>query len=110
MCISENFKIYYKSESGFPGVYKRKSSITGVISEQNIGGSNVSSLVHAASDEESDISIEESKWHSFNKDKNIFLEYLEVATQKACLVSKNISESSNSLAKSDFLPGHQSSV
>ncbi|GBN90107.1 Histone-lysine N-methyltransferase PRDM9 [Araneus ventricosus] len=105
---SENFKIDYRSESGFPGVYKRKSCTTGDISEQNKNGSNVSSLVHAASDEESEISIEESKWYSFNKDK-IFLESLEVAIKNARLVSKNISEYSNSLLKSDFSPRNKGS-
>ncbi|GBN89483.1 Histone-lysine N-methyltransferase PRDM9 [Araneus ventricosus] len=106
---SENFKIDYRSESGFPGVYKRKSSTTGVISEQNEGGSNVSPLIYAASDEESEISIEESKWHSFNKDKSIFLESLEIAVKNARLVSKNISEYSNSLLKSDLSPGNKES-
>ncbi|GBO33126.1 hypothetical protein AVEN_275480-1, partial [Araneus ventricosus] len=105
---SENFKIDYRSESGFPGVYKRKSCTTGDISEQNKNGSNVSSLIHAASDEESEISIEESKWHSFNTDK-IFLESLEVAIKNARLVSKNISEYSNSLLKSDFSPRNKES-
>ncbi|GBN12917.1 Histone-lysine N-methyltransferase PRDM9 [Araneus ventricosus] len=106
---SENFKIDYISESGFPGVYKRKSSTTGVISEQNKSGSNVSSLIHAAIDEESEISIEESEWHSFNKDKKIFLESLEVAIKNAPLVSKTISEYSNSLLKSDFSPRNKES-
>ncbi|GBO37538.1 Histone-lysine N-methyltransferase PRDM9 [Araneus ventricosus] len=106
---SENFKIDYRSESGFLGVYKRKSCTTGVISEQNEGGSNVSPLIHAASDEESEISIEESKWHSFNKDKNIFLESLEIAIKNARLVSKNISEYLNSLLKSDLSPGNKES-
>ncbi|GBN93240.1 hypothetical protein AVEN_274216-1 [Araneus ventricosus] len=92
---SENFKIDYISECGFPVVYKRKSSTTGDISEQNKNGSNISSLIHAASDEESEISIEKSKWHYFNKDKKIFLESLEVAIKNARLVSKNISEYSN---------------
>ncbi|GBN31004.1 Histone-lysine N-methyltransferase PRDM9, partial [Araneus ventricosus] len=59
--------------------------------------------------EESEISIEESKWHSFNKDKKIFLESLEVAIKNARLVSKNISEYSNSLLKSDFSPRNKES-
>ncbi|GBN56002.1 Histone-lysine N-methyltransferase PRDM9 [Araneus ventricosus] len=105
----ENFKIDYRSESGFPGVYKRKSSTTGVISEQNKSGSNVSSLIHAASHEESEISIKESEWHSFNKDKKIFLESLELAINNARLVSKNISEYSNSLLKSDLSPRNKES-
>ncbi|GBO18384.1 hypothetical protein AVEN_112254-1 [Araneus ventricosus] len=102
---SENFEIDYRSESGFPAVYKRESSTTGVIAEQNIGGSNVSSLVH----EESEISIEESKWHSFNEDKKICLESLEIANKNARLHSKNISEYFSSLLKSDFSPGYKES-
>ncbi|GBL66218.1 hypothetical protein AVEN_114391-1, partial [Araneus ventricosus] len=90
--FSENLSIDYKSDSGFPGVERRQSSTTGIISEQNKSGSNVSSMIHAASDEESEISIEESKWHSFNKDKKICLESLEVAIKNARLVSKNSSE------------------
>ncbi|GBO09539.1 Histone-lysine N-methyltransferase PRDM9 [Araneus ventricosus] len=96
----ENFKIDYRSESGFPGVYKRKLKSTEVIYEQNKGGSNVSSIVH----EEYETLIEESKWHYFNKDKNIFLESPEVEIKNTYLVSKNISESSNFLVKSDFSP------
>ncbi|GBM78235.1 hypothetical protein AVEN_153102-1, partial [Araneus ventricosus] len=88
---------------------KRKSSTTGVISEQNESGPNVSSMIYAASDEESEISIEESKWRSFNKEKKIFLESLEVAIKNASLVSKNISEYSNSLLKSDFSPRNKES-
>ncbi|GBO27348.1 Histone-lysine N-methyltransferase PRDM9, partial [Araneus ventricosus] len=102
---SENFKIDYRSKSGFPGLYKRKLKTTGGISEQNKGGSNVSSMANSAPDEESEISIEESKSHSFNKNKNIFLDSPEVEITNTHLVSKNISESSNSLAKSDFSPG-----
>ncbi|GBO39086.1 Histone-lysine N-methyltransferase PRDM9 [Araneus ventricosus] len=104
---SENFKIDYRSKSGFPGVYKRKLKTTGGICEQNKGGSNVSSMANAAPDEESEISIEESKSHSFNKNKNIFLDSPEVEITNTYLVSKNISESSNSLAKSDFWPGNK---
>ncbi|GBL83498.1 hypothetical protein AVEN_44678-1 [Araneus ventricosus] len=104
---SENFKIDYGSESGFPEVYKRKPSTPVVISEQNKGGSKVSSIANAAADEESEKSIEESKWHSFNKDKNIFLESPEVAIKNTCLVSKHISKSSNFLVKSDFSPGNK---
>ncbi|GBN37083.1 Histone-lysine N-methyltransferase PRDM9 [Araneus ventricosus] len=103
--FSENFEIDYRSESGFPAVYKRKSSTTGVIAEQNKGGSNVSSLVH----EESEISIEESKWHSFNEDKKICLESQEIALKNARLHSKNISQYSRSLLKSDFSPGYKES-
>ncbi|GBN00805.1 hypothetical protein AVEN_210304-1, partial [Araneus ventricosus] len=104
---SENFKIDYRSKSGFPGLYKRKLKTTGGICEQNKGGSNVSSMANAAPDEESEISIEESKSHSFNKNKNIFLDSLEVEITNTYLVSKNISESSNFLAKSDFSPGYK---
>ncbi|GBN90109.1 Histone-lysine N-methyltransferase PRDM9 [Araneus ventricosus] len=100
---SENFETDYRSESGSPEVYKRKPSTPLVISEQNKGGSNVSSMAHAASDEESEISIEESKCHSFNKDKIIFLESLEDAMKKTYLASKHISES-NFLVKSDISP------
>ncbi|GBN41131.1 Zinc finger and BTB domain-containing protein 47 [Araneus ventricosus] len=72
-------------------------------------GSNVSSLSHAEYDEESELSIEKSKWHSFNKDKTLFLESLEIAINNTRLVSKNISEYSNSLLKSDLWPGNKKS-
>ncbi|GBN47849.1 hypothetical protein AVEN_181781-1, partial [Araneus ventricosus] len=104
---SENFEIDYRSESGSPEVYKRKPSTHAGISEQNKGGSKVSSMANAASVEESEKSIEESKWHYFNKDKNIFLESPEVVIKNTCLVSKHISESSNFLVKSDFSPGNK---
>ncbi|GBN29639.1 Histone-lysine N-methyltransferase PRDM9 [Araneus ventricosus] len=104
---SENFKIDYRSESGFPEVNKRKPCTHVVISEQNKVGSNVSSMANVAPDEKSEKSIEESKWHSFNKDKNIFLESPEVAIKNKCLVSKHISESSNFLVEPDFSLGNK---
>ncbi|GBM87165.1 hypothetical protein AVEN_135365-1, partial [Araneus ventricosus] len=104
---SENFKIDYRSESAFPEVYKRNPSTPVVISEQNKGGSNVSSMALEESDEEYEISIEESKWHFFNKDKNIFLESPDVEIKNTYFVSKNVSESSNILVEADFSLGNK---
>ncbi|XP_055941969.1 zinc finger protein 33B-like [Argiope bruennichi] len=105
--LSENFENAWNSEKDSQKACTKTTDNTGSISEQKNGDSNISNLSAGEAFEECRMSLQDSKWQSFNNDKDSFMDSLDCVIKSNLSVKKNITGSKNSLLNCDFSQGNK---
>ncbi|XP_055941961.1 zinc finger protein 41 homolog [Argiope bruennichi] len=105
--LSENVENAWNSEKDSQKACTKTTDNTGSISEQKNGDSNISNLSAGEAFEECRMSLQDSKWQSFNNDKDSFMDSLDCVIKSNLSVKKNITGSKNSLLNCDFSQGNK---